>query len=161
MRLSRLLSINLAKRATSLTDSPAQIANVGKSFDDVRPQSRSDDRRQPGHHGAGTQSLTAVQDAAVRRGLYFVAQVSPNHLVPKSMPSRVGGSSSEDLSRQTANRTAVTRRALRGPRVDDGASRCREVRPDGGFESAQAEAQIPSKLVMRVRFSSPAPQRKP
>ena len=59
---------------------------------------------------------------------------------------------------RTANRTTVARRALRGPsaRVDDGASQCEEVRAEGASESARVGARIPSKLVMRVRFSSPA-----
>jgi hypothetical protein len=65
----------------------------------------------------------------------------------------------ETGSKKTANRTAAARRALRGPqaRVDDGASRCIQVKPAGASEPARVGARIPSKLAMRVRFSSPAP----
>ena len=39
-----------------------------------------------------------------------------------------------------------------------GASRRKQVKPTGASESALVGAQIPSKLAMQVRFSSPAPQ---
>jgi hypothetical protein len=38
----------------------------------------------------------------------------------------------------------------------DGAFRCKQVNPAGASASAQVGARIPSKLVMRVRFSPPA-----
>jgi hypothetical protein len=52
----------------------------------------------------------------------------------------------------------LPRRGPFGPsaRVDHGAWRCKEVTGAGASESAQVGARIPSKLVMRVRFSSPA-----
>jgi hypothetical protein len=53
--------------------------------------------------------------------------------------------------------------ALSGPqaRANDGASRCKQVKPAGASELTRVGARIPSKLVMGVQLPSPAPTRNP